>query len=43
MIERSADMRKWRTQEYQMTAWMIKNSQGRVKGPDGEAMPFSCQ
>jgi hypothetical protein len=23
--------------------WIIKNSQDRLKGPDGEAVPFSCQ
>lgn len=34
---RIAGMRKWRTQCFQMTAWIIKNSQGWVKDPDGEA------
>ena len=38
MTERIAGMRKWRTQQFQMTGWIIKNSQGRVKGPDGGAM-----
>ena len=40
MAERIAGMRKWRTQQFQMTGWIIKNSQGRVKGPDGGAMFF---
>ena len=39
MTERIAGMRKWRTQRFQMTVWIIKNSQNWVKGPDGEAMP----